>query len=57
MIGSWAEIVTAPVSKDQLVNAVHGALRHYDLPNLVELVGKNRVKIIGPVDASGMPAE
>ena len=53
LIGSWAEIVAGPVSKDQLVNVVHGALLHYDLPNLVELAGKDRVKITEPVDASG----
>ena len=44
---------TAVVSKDQLVNTVHGALRHYDLPNLVELAGKDHVKLTEPVDASG----
>ena len=53
MIRLWAEVVAAPESKNQLVNSVHGALRHYDLPNLVELAGKSRVKITEPVDASG----
>ena len=53
MIRSWAEVVAAPESKNQLVNAVHGALRHYDLPDLFELAGKNLVKIEESVDASG----
>ncbi|MEQ9406552.1 MAG: hypothetical protein RIK87_02455 [Fuerstiella sp.] len=53
MIRSWAEVVAAPESTNQLVNAVHGALRHYDLPDLVELAGKDRVNIEEPVDASG----
>ncbi len=53
MIRSWAEVVAAPESLNQLVNAVHGALRHYDLPDLVELAGNERVKIEQPVDASG----
>jgi hypothetical protein len=53
MIRSWAEVVAAPESLNQLVNSVHGALRHYDLPELVELAGKERVKIEQPVDASG----
>ena len=57
MIHSWAEVVAAPESKNQLINAVHGALRHYDLPDLVELAGKGRVKTEEPVDASGKPAE
>ena len=37
MIGSWADVVRAPEHYNQLVNAVHGALRHYDLPDLVKL--------------------
>jgi len=53
MIRSWAEVVTATESKNQLVNAVHGALRHYDLPDLLELAGRNMVKIEESVDASG----
>jgi hypothetical protein len=53
MIRSWAEVVAAPESKNQLVNAVHRALRHYDLPDLVELAGKDLVKIEESVDASG----
>lgn len=53
MIRSWAEVVAAPENLNQLVNAVHGALRHYDLPDLVELAGNDRVKIEESVDASG----
>jgi len=53
MIRSWAEIVAAPENKNQLVNAVHGSLRHYDLPDLVVLAGKGSVKIEESVDASG----
>jgi hypothetical protein len=37
MIRSWAEVVSEPESYNQLVNAVHGVLRHYDLPDLVAL--------------------
>jgi len=53
MIRSWADVVAAPVSQDQLVNAVHGALRHYDLPDLVELAGSDRVEVSEPVDPAG----
>ena len=52
MIRSWADLVAASESKNQLVNAVHGALRHYDLPDLVELAGKN-LTIGRWVDANG----
>lgn len=55
MIRSWAEVVAAPESKNQLVNAVHGVLRHYDLPDLIELAGKDRVNIEHSVNATGEP--
>ena len=53
MIRSWGDVVTATESVNQLVNAVHGALRHYDLPDLIELVGTDRIKVEASVDASG----
>ena len=37
MIRSWTDVVSAPEHYNQLVNAVHGVLRHYDLPDLVKL--------------------
>tara|TARA_Y100001934_G_scaffold223636_1_gene267305 strand:- start:11653 stop:13701 length:2049 start_codon:yes stop_codon:yes gene_type:complete len=37
MIRSWNDVVSAPEHYNQLVNAVHGALRHYDLTDLVNL--------------------
>lgn len=40
MIRSWAEVVAATDSKNQLVNAVHSVLRHSDLPELPEMGGK-----------------
>ena len=36
-----------------MANVVHGALLHYDLPNLVEALGK-KVTTEQPVDAVGM---
>jgi len=53
MIHSWADVVAATESQNQLVNAVHGALRHYDLPDLVKLADKLQVKIEAPVDVTG----
>jgi dienelactone hydrolase len=53
MIRSWAELVAATDSHDQLVNTVHGALQHYDLPDLVELAGADRIVIEEPVDVLG----
>ena len=53
MISSWEDVVSATDNHDQLVNAVHGALRHYDLPDLADLVGRQRVLVESPVDAVG----
>lgn len=37
IIGSWEEIVKQPEHHNQLVNTVHGVLKHYDLPDLINL--------------------
>ena len=55
MIPSWAAILSSSENLNQLVNTVHGALQHYDLPDLVDLAGKERVTITQPVDAVGDP--
>lgn len=56
MIASWESLVGAGETFDQTVNMVHGALRHYDLPDLIELVGRQRVTITEPLDAMGKTA-
>ncbi|MEQ8785939.1 MAG: acetylxylan esterase [Pirellulaceae bacterium] len=53
MISSWAELVRAPDNQNQAANVVHGALKHYDLPDLMELAGADRVTIEDPVDPLG----
>ncbi len=55
MVRSWAHVVRAPETLDQAVNVVHGALRHYDLPDLVELAGAGKVRVLDPVDVLGKP--
>jgi dienelactone hydrolase len=55
MVPSWEHVVAAPDHVNQLVNAVHGALRHYDLQDLVDLAGRERVALEAPVDALGNP--
>lgn len=57
MIPSWESLVSAPETHDQTVNLVHGALRHYDLPDLVELAGRDKVAVEAPVDGMGRIAE
>jgi hypothetical protein len=52
MIRSWTEVVSEPEHYNQLVNAVHGVLKHYDLPDLVELT---KADVSDPVDVNWRP--
>jgi hypothetical protein len=52
---SWEDIVRASETFDQWVNVVHGVLQHYDLPDLIELAGSGRVKLVDPADVMGRP--
>jgi dienelactone hydrolase len=45
---SWGEVVRTPVAPSHLVTTVHGALRTYDLPDLVFLLA-GRVRIEEPL--------
>lgn len=51
---SWHNVVELGLSKNRLVNTVHGALEVYDLPDLVRTLG-NCVTIEDPRDALGRP--
>lgn len=55
MLRSWEELVSATESLNQAVNIQHGALKHYDLPALVELAGAGKVRLEAPADAMGKP--
>jgi hypothetical protein len=54
-LSSWESVVETPRAANQLSSAIHGALRVYDLPNLVSLLGK-KVRVFEAVDASGKSA-
>ena len=49
---SWADVVHTPMTKNQLVTAVHGALKFYDLPDLTRMMGE-RLVVEKPVGADG----
>jgi dienelactone hydrolase len=53
-LSSWEDLVKQAISKEQLGNVVPGALRVYDLPELVARLDPRPVHILRPVDASGM---
>jgi hypothetical protein len=54
MINSWEDVVRATENYNQMVNTVHGALRHYDLPDLIQLVGAERTVITDTVSPSAI---
>lgn len=49
-IRSWSDVVRNPEAKGQLMNAVHGALRIYDLPDLMRLIAPVTVAVKDPLD-------
>jgi hypothetical protein len=53
MVPSWQSLMVSDETFDQLVNTVHGVLKHYDLPDLIEMAGKERVMLSDPVDGIG----
>jgi len=55
-LASWSHVIRADLTRNQLVNAVHGALTFYDLPDLAAALG-DKVFIVNPVDALGRPLE
>lgn len=52
-LACWADVVRQPLAKDQLANVVHGALRLYDLPDLVRTLPQ--VTVEEPCDALDEP--
>jgi len=53
---SWSSVVRNPTANDQLVNAVHGVLKVYDLPDLLATLPMEKVSVVEPCDALGKPA-
>lgn len=51
-ISSWLDIVKAPMVRDQLRNVVPGALKYYDIPDLVQSIKPRDVEIIKPTNLS-----
>jgi len=53
---SWSDVVRTPTSVGQFANVVHGALKVYDLPDLLATLPKERVTVTEPLNAIGQPA-
>lgn len=54
-LDTWRCVVDTPVTERQLINVVHGALLHYDLPDLRAMIPRGRLKVTDPRDAVGKP--
>ena len=54
-LASWADVVRTPLAKNQLTSTVHGALRAYDLPDLVATLPADKVKIVELQNALRQP--
>lgn len=54
---SWDNVARTIVTQRQLCSTVHGALQSYDLPDLRQLIGKERLTIVDPRNAAGEPAK
>ena len=57
MLVSWSSVIQTHISKNQLVNMIHGALAVYDLGDLIASLPADKVKIVNPLDAAGNPMQ
>ena len=46
---AWSDVLSAPLAENQLVNTVHGALRVYDLPDLLRTLPSDSVSVVEPL--------
>jgi len=52
-LSSWSDAVSSSLTRGVFNNTVHGALKYYDLPDLLNMIGREKIKIIDPVNAVG----
>jgi dienelactone hydrolase len=50
---SWSNLIQTEVPVNQLVNTVHGALRKYDLPDLLKTLSGMKVTVVEPTGGAG----
>jgi hypothetical protein len=54
MVSSWTDVAKTAITINQLSNVVPGALKVYDLPDLVAGLAPRPVSIVSPVTGSGI---
>ncbi len=48
-LAAWSEVLEVPLAENQLINVVHGALRVYDLPDLLRTLPPGAVTVTDPL--------
>jgi len=54
---SWDNVLRTPMATNQFENAVHAALKTYDLPDLLATLPKGKLTVTEPFDALEQPVE
>ncbi|NQU20220.1 MAG: prolyl oligopeptidase family serine peptidase [Candidatus Nealsonbacteria bacterium] len=54
-LNCWSDVVREPMSVGQFENVVHGALKTYDLPDLLNTLPKDKITFGSPRGALGQP--
>jgi dienelactone hydrolase len=55
MVQSYESIIRGRIHRGQTEQVVVGALRHYDLPDLINWSSPRKVKVVDPLNALGQP--
>jgi cephalosporin-C deacetylase-like acetyl esterase len=55
MLLSYESVVRHPIHRNVFEHVVHGALRHYDLPDLARFARPRKLRLVDPVDPLGKP--
>ena len=55
MLRSWSDIIHTKMTHNQLINTVHGALRTYDLGDLISSIGSDKISVLNSLDANEKP--
>jgi len=55
-VDSWSSVLRTPMATSQFENVVHGALKTYDLPDLLATLPKDKVTVTEPLDPTEQPA-
>jgi cephalosporin-C deacetylase-like acetyl esterase len=56
-LGSWSSVLRTPMATNQFENVAHGALKTYDLPDLLGTLPKEKVTVAEPLDPAEQPLE